>query len=62
MTSSQSNVILRFVKLTKNALTPTRGSPKPASLDLRSPYDTTGLARAKVIISTDLQIQLGEGC
>ena len=60
--TSQSNAMLRFVKLTENALTPTRGSSKAAGLDLCSPYDTTAPAIGKVILTTDLQIQLLEVC
>ena len=51
MTSSQNNVVLRFVKLTENAQTATRESPKAAGLDLRNPYDTTVPARGKVILT-----------
>jgi len=62
MTSSQSNTILRFVKVTENAQTPTRGFSRAAGLDLCSACDTTLPARGKVLIVTDLQIQLPEGC
>jgi dUTPase len=60
--SSQSNNILRYVKLTENALPPTRRSPKAADIDLRSPYDATILARGKVLIKTDLHIKLPDSC
>jgi len=62
MTPSQNEAVLRFVKLPENALTPTKGSPRAAGLNLRSAYDTTVPARGKVLISTDLQIQLPDGC
>lgn len=57
-----SSPVLRFVKLTEKAITPTRGSAKAAGLDLYSTYDTTVPAGGKILISTDLQIQLPEGC
>ena len=60
--SSKNNIILRFVKLTENAQTPTRGSSGAAGLDLYSAYDMIVPARENVLISTDLQIQLPEGC
>jgi len=53
MTASQNNAVLRFVKLTENALTAKRGSSRSAGLDLRSAYDTTVPARGKVLVSTD---------
>ena len=62
MASSKNNIILRFVKLTENAQTPTRGSSGAAGLDLYSAYDMIVPARDNVLISTDLQIQLPEGC
>lgn len=62
MSSSQSKDVLRFVKLTENALTSTRGSPRAAGLDLHSACNTTVPARGKGLIATDLQIQLPERC
>lgn len=59
--ASTSN-ILRFVKLTNNAHPPTRGSPKAAGFDLYSAYDATVPARERLLILTDIQIQLPEGC
>jgi len=59
---SQINAILRFVKLTENTPTPTRGSPKPAGLDLYSACGMAVRTRGKVLILTDLQIQLPEVC
>ena len=61
MAASQNNAVIRFAKLTENAQTPTRGSPRAAGLDLYSANDTTVPARGKALISTDLQIQLQEG-
>jgi len=48
--SSQHHAKLRFVKLTENAQTPTRGSLRAAGLGLYSAYDTTEPARGKVLI------------
>ena len=53
---------LRLVKRTEKAQTPTRKSPKTAGADFYSAYDVTVLARGNALISTDLQIQLPEGC
>ena len=47
MAASQNNGVLRFVKLTERAVTPTRGSPRDAGLELHSAYDTTVPARGK---------------
>ena len=57
-----SLTLLRFVKQTENAQKPTRESPKTPGVDLYSAYDVTVPARGNVLISTDLQIQLPEGC
>jgi dUTPase len=48
--SSQSDVYLRFVKLTEDVLTPTREPPKSAGFDLRSPCDAIVPARGKELI------------
>jgi dUTP pyrophosphatase len=53
---------LRFVKLTKNAQTPTRGSLRAAGHDLYSARDATVPAMGKALIFTDLQIQLPDDC
>ena len=49
MSASQNNAVLRFVKLTEHARTPTRGSPKSAGLQLYSAYDTTVPAKEKTV-------------
>ncbi|KDR07209.1 deoxyuridine 5'-triphosphate nucleotidohydrolase [Zootermopsis nevadensis] len=59
---SETEVILRFVKLSEKALAPLKGSAKAAGFDLRSAYDVTVPARGKVLIKTDLQIKLPPGC
>ena len=60
--SFSSSSLLRFVKLSEHARSPTRGSPKAAGLDLYSASSTTVPARGKQLVSTDLQIQLPNGC
>ncbi|XP_046444962.1 deoxyuridine 5'-triphosphate nucleotidohydrolase, mitochondrial-like [Daphnia pulex] len=54
--------VLRFAKLTQNAISPTRGSKHAAGYDLYSAYDYEVPAMGKVIAKTDIQIQLPEGC
>ena len=58
--SSQNNILLRFVKLTDNARSPTCGSPRSAGLDLYSACNATVPARGKELILTKLQIPLPE--
>jgi len=48
--------------LTENTLTPTGESPRAAGLALHSACDAVVPAREKVLMSTDLQIELPEGC
>ncbi|KAL7741762.1 hypothetical protein ACLKA6_000371 [Drosophila palustris] len=55
------NCVLRFAKITANALEPVRGSEKAAGFDLRSAYDLVVPARGKAIVKTDLQVQVPEG-
>jgi len=52
---------IRVVRLTENAIIPTRGSAGAAGLDLYSAYDITVPARGLVSVVTDLQIQVPEG-
>ena len=54
--------LLRFVKLSEHARSPTRGSPKAAGLDLYGASSTTVPARGKQLIFTDMHIQLPNGC
>ncbi|XP_052097555.1 deoxyuridine 5'-triphosphate nucleotidohydrolase-like [Mytilus californianus] len=56
------NVVLRFAKLTANALSPTRGSKLAAGYDLYSAYDYKIPSKGKVCAMTDIQIALPEGC
>ena len=52
---------IRVVRLTENAILPTRGSIWAAGLDLYSAYDLTVPARGLVSVVTDLQIHVPEG-
>jgi hypothetical protein len=45
--SPESDVYRSFVKLTEDALIPTKETPKSAGFYLNSPYDTTVPARGK---------------
>ena len=58
MSSSQK---IRVVRLTENAIIPTRGSTRAAGLDLYSAYDITVPARGNVSVVTDLEIHVPEG-
>ena len=53
---------IRVVRLTENAILPTRGSTLSAGLDLYSAYDVTVPARGLVSVVTDLQIHVPSGC
>nr|XP_016928334.1 deoxyuridine 5'-triphosphate nucleotidohydrolase [Drosophila suzukii] len=57
----EDKCVLKFAKLTENALEPVRGSVKAAGVDLRSAYDLVVPARGKAIVKTDLQVQVPEG-
>ena len=52
---------IRVLRLTENAIIPTRGSTSAAGLDLYSAYDITVPARGNVSVVTDLQIHVPEG-
>jgi len=54
--------VLRYVKLTENALPPTRESSEAAGLDLKSAYDVSIPASGNGLVKTDLAIQLPPGC
>ena len=53
---------VRFVKLTKNAYAPTKGSVYAAGHDLYSAYDCIIAPGDKGIIQTDIAIELPKGC
>ena len=50
---------IRVVRLTENAIVPTRGSTRAAGI--YSAYDLTVPARGSISVVTDLQIQVPEG-
>jgi len=54
--------VLRYVKRTENALSPTRESSCAAGLDLRSAYDVSISAYENELVKTDLAIRLLPGC
>ena len=54
--------VLQFVKLSKNAFTPTRGSTYAAGFDIYSAYDYTIPSMGKERIKTDIAIGLPPGC
>lgn len=51
-----------FMKLSKYAFLPTRGSAQSAGLDLRSPYKTLVPKHGKTLILTDLAVKLPTNC
>lgn len=53
--------VLRFVKLSENAFEPIKGSCRAAGFDLRSAYNCLVPARGKLLVKTDLQIQVPDG-
>jgi dUTP pyrophosphatase len=58
---TMSSPKIGVVRLTENAIIPTRGSTRAAGLDLYSSYDITIPARGNVSVATDLQILVPEG-
>ncbi|XP_060824106.1 deoxyuridine 5'-triphosphate nucleotidohydrolase, mitochondrial [Bombus pascuorum] len=54
----EENKMLKFVKLSKNAYAPVKGSEYAAGYDLRSAYDYLLPAHGKVLVKTDLKIKL----
>jgi len=61
MESKNVAATLQYVKLTPNALPPTRGSSMAAGLDLKSAYITIP-AFGKGLVETDLAILVPTGC
>lgn len=53
--------ILRVVRLTDHAKLPTRGSSGAAGFDLYSAYDYLVPSRGKVLVKTDLQLEIPKG-
>jgi dUTP pyrophosphatase len=56
------SAVLRFVRLSKNAFAPTKGSPDAAGYDLYAAYDRCVPARGKAVIETDLQVEIPSNC
>ena len=54
--------VLKFAKLSKNATSPSRGSKLAAGFDLYSAYEYVIPSRGKVLVKTDIQIELPDGC
>lgn len=57
-----SQPILRFIKVTQNATTPTRGSSGSAGLDLYSAYEYTVPSMGRKLCMTDIQVACPDGC
>jgi dUTP pyrophosphatase len=53
---------MRYVKLSENSFTPSRGSPQSAGFEMRSQRNAIISARGNELILTDLRIKLPEGC
>ncbi|XP_062998342.1 deoxyuridine 5'-triphosphate nucleotidohydrolase, mitochondrial isoform X1 [Elgaria multicarinata webbii] len=60
--AEEPNKMLRFAKLSENAIAPSRGSSRAAGYDLYSAYDCEIPASGKAIVKTDIQIALPAGC
>lgn len=56
------NVKLRFVKLSANAKTPTRGSEGAVGYDLYSAYDYIIPSKGKCLCKTDIVLATPDGC
>jgi dUTP pyrophosphatase len=54
--------VLRFCKLTPNAYAPSKGSTSAAGFDLYSAYDYEIEPSGKILVLTDIQIDLPRGC
>lgn len=57
-----SSTVLKFVKLSENATTPTRGSALSAGYDLYSADNSIIKPRNKAVVMTDIRIAVPEGC
>ena len=56
------NKMLRFMKLSDNAIAPIRGTPSSAGLDLASSHDVVIEKRSRGIVYTDIRILLPKNC
>lgn len=54
--------MLRYILTTSHAHTPVRGSDLAAGLDLKSAYDYEVPPYGKILISTDLIVEVPDGC
>lgn len=54
--------ILKYVKLSEDAFEPIKGSAQAAGYDLKSPHDYILPGTGKILIYTDLKIELPSGC
>ncbi|XP_061433473.1 deoxyuridine 5'-triphosphate nucleotidohydrolase, mitochondrial-like [Lethenteron reissneri] len=54
--------LLRFAKLSANAVAPYKASDKAAGFDLHSAYDYEIPPMDRLVVQTDIQIALPEGC
>ena len=61
MVHTETEDVLRFVKLSENAYAPTKGSPDAAGFDLYSAYDYEIAPSSKQLILTDIQIAVPNG-
>ncbi|XP_023237527.1 deoxyuridine 5'-triphosphate nucleotidohydrolase-like [Centruroides sculpturatus] len=60
--SGKMCTVLKFVKLTKNAYAPTKGSKLAAGYDLYSAYEYIIPSMGKELVKTDIQVAIPEGC
>jgi dUTP pyrophosphatase len=54
--------VLRFVKLTENGYTPTKGTKDAAGFDLYSAYDYEIQPHGKILAQTDIQVAVPYDC
>ena len=52
---------MEFTKLSENAITPTRGTPESAGLDLYSANDYVIIPQERMLIKTDISIKIPKG-
>ncbi|NXU15817.1 DUT protein, partial [Pardalotus punctatus] len=60
--AAEGSTRLRFTRLSENAFTPSKGSPRAAGYDLYSAYDCVIPPMEKAVVKTDIQIALPSGC
>ena len=52
---------MEFTKLSENAITPTRGTPESAGLDLYSANDYVIIPQERMLVKTDISIKIPKG-